>query len=596
MRGSFDTLITADVNNDRKIDILLFGKKEPGLTVLLGDGHGTFSPPTVLFPEQSFSAALVDDFNDDGISDILATNWISNELFLFTGIGKMKFGDPSVLSFEREPSMFDVTYLDTDVNKDLIVGFADDRMYQTYLGDGYGGFHLHQSIPLPSLPAQILTADINGDGWNDVVVFSPAQRTLSVALNNGKGTVEEHVDFDAGASARKTVLLPAAHGIDAAVLDQATSRVRVFYNSQFQYNLSAEPRYGTGLAPGNVLFTDIDHDGLGDILIPNAGSKTISLFFGQKSGRLLGQIAFQTQSATQHLHPYSLNDSTIVLLGTHFDDDNISIMKVNIHNLSSLSFAVPASGHPEILGATIDRSHGFVHIYSLNREHGDGHTSIIEYEQISPSRFVEHPAPSLSQSMLLAASISDFDNDGTLDIAYITFNAQRKREEVYTARSNTSGEFEKARFEFDFAEQSPLVPQLWNADLNHDGVEDLIIQLADPEQSLMVSLGRHDSILSFAPPSFRLKEDISILEHENVVVADLNGDGIPDLVLENYFNKTIQTYPGRGDGTFLPRIRLMSSEGIGGFAIGDINNDHIPELMVSERPNGLLRIISLVEK
>ena len=39
----------------------------------------------------------------------------------------------------------------------------------------------------------------------------------------------------------------------------------------------------------------------------------------------------------------------------------------------------------------------------------------------------------------------------------------------------------------------------------------------------------------------------------DVVVADLTGDGIPDLVVANYNDDTVSVLIGKGDGTFLPQ-------------------------------------------
>ena len=41
------------------------------------------------------------------------------------------------------------------------------------------------SLPTGSLPAQIVTADLTGDGRNDLVVRNAGDGTLSVYLNTG---------------------------------------------------------------------------------------------------------------------------------------------------------------------------------------------------------------------------------------------------------------------------------------------------------------------------------------------------------------------------------------------------------------------------
>src|SRR5204862_1416814 len=57
--STFEKLLIADINNDGKSDILLYGKKQPGMTIFAGRGDGTFKQGAVIFPEISFSAVIV---------------------------------------------------------------------------------------------------------------------------------------------------------------------------------------------------------------------------------------------------------------------------------------------------------------------------------------------------------------------------------------------------------------------------------------------------------------------------------------------------------------------------------------------------------
>jgi hypothetical protein len=61
-------------------------------------------------------------------------------------------------------------------------------------------------------------------------------------------------------------------------------------------------------------------------------------------------------------------------------------------------------------------------------------------------------------------------------------------------------------------------------------------------------------------------------------VADLNGDGIPDLFFRDYFG-TYDVLLGNGDGTFTAvGSPFGPSSEIGSFVVGDFNNDDIPDV------------------
>ena len=56
-------------------------------------------------------------------------------------------------------------------------------------------------------------------------------------------------------------------------------------------------------------------------------------------------------------------------------------------------------------------------------------------------------------------------------------------------------------------------------------------------------------------------------------IVDLNGDGIPDLVVENYASNTVSVLLGNGDGTFQPAVDYATAAGPWSMAIGDVNGD-----------------------
>ena len=76
----------------------------------------------------------------------------------------------------------------------------------------------------------------------------------------------------------------------------------------------------------------------------------------------------------------------------------------------------------------------------------------------------------------------------------------------------------------------------------------------------------------------------------NVTVTDLNGDGIPDLVVPCFSANTVSVFLGAGGGRLSPRTDLSAGAGPTAVAVGDLNGDGHPDMAVVSQTDGALEI------
>jgi hypothetical protein len=76
-----------------------------------------------------------------------------------------------------------------------------------------------------------------------------------------------------------------------------------------------------------------------------------------------------------------------------------------------------------------------------------------------------------------------------------------------------------------------------------------------------------------------------------VLIGDLNGDGIPDLVTSNYSGTTISVLLGNGDGTFQSHVDYAVGSFPFGMAMGDLNGDGIPDLAVAAHNSSAVEVL-----
>ncbi len=169
-----------------------------------------------------------------------------------------------------------------------------------------------------------------------------------------------------------------------------------------------------------------------------------------------------------------------------------------------------------------------------------------------------------------ALAAGDFNGDGLPDLVFAS-SRQSTPTQVGVMFGTPSGAFQSpASYPVG---SIPGLPAL--ADLNGDGILDMVAANGGINGNLSVLIGNGDGTFKPAvsyPTAFGAGY---------VVVADFNGDGKPDIAVANGTGSNILVFPGNGDGTF--RAPVASLNVLGGatyLAAGDFNKDGKLDLAV----------------
>ena len=196
---------------------------------------------------------------------------------------------------------------------------------------------------------------------------------------------------------------------------------------------------------------------------------------------------------------------------------------------------------------------------------------------------------SLTSPFALAAG--DLNNDGIPDLAVVgSTGGPAQRGDVLLGRGD--GTFEPP---IPFTIPSdPGFPTntVQIADFNHDGKNDLVYEGFET----YVLLGNGDG-------SFRPATPVGFGVQGGLVVADLNGDGNPDIITTaptSFANGAVEYALGNGDGSFQPQVRVLTGQAPIAVAVADLGSqvtlpdgstvlgppDGIPDLIVAN--NGIV--------
>jgi hypothetical protein len=181
---------TADFNRDGIADIASVAANGR-LTVRLGRSDGTFQE-TASKPVSGRKprALIADDFNGDGIPDLLMGNE-DGTVMLFLNDGTGRFAPGREVAHLQSITSVAVADFNKDGIADIVVSDWRASAITVYFGSGNGSFDHTWSFPLRmrGTAPQISTADFNGDGIPDLAVVygDYDDPTFDVMLGNGNG-------------------------------------------------------------------------------------------------------------------------------------------------------------------------------------------------------------------------------------------------------------------------------------------------------------------------------------------------------------------------------------------------------------------------
>src|SRR5262245_32432137 len=143
--GSYPSaVVTGDFNGDGRLDIAVANETISTMSILLGNGDGTFQPAQNFAGGGGPRSLAVGDFNGDGKLDLVTANF--NDVSVLLGNGNGTFQAPTNIPFGTNPESVAVGDFHGDGQLDLAVGSTEGASYggvgfaNVLLGNGDGTF------------------------------------------------------------------------------------------------------------------------------------------------------------------------------------------------------------------------------------------------------------------------------------------------------------------------------------------------------------------------------------------------------------------------------------------------------------------------
>jgi hypothetical protein len=513
------------------------------------------------------ASLAVADINGDKINDLVIVSLLNassgspGEVSILLGKSDGTFEAAVSTPIEVvSPTSVTVDDMNGDGKLDLVISGTGSPGVAVLLGKGDGTFGGEIDGPAAVAGVAAITADLNGDGEKDVALSSG-----QILLGHGDGTLTLlpgtlSTVASTGGDPNPGRGIAAADfnhdgKIDLAVTNRLATTVDTYLGNgdgTFTYKSSFASLYGLQ----NIQSTDLDGDGVPD------------LFIGSTSGGV-----FLPDAATGGLFESALGsgDGSFVSSGDAYLPNNTALAFNTVYDVADFN----GDGKPDIVSLDVDATNATPQL-RVRKGTGDG-----KFTNLT-STTVNVPGLAAGQSNTAALAAADFDGDSKQDVVFATTPLGSNASTISVVPGNGDGTFAAQK---DYPNSGTVVA-LHVADINGDGKPDLVF-ISNSSTPGMTTQTAIEAMMNDGSGNFKPATQIDAAANlAALAVADVNGDGKPDLVVSagNQFTNatgSVQVYLGKGDGSFGKPSSLSAAAYPGALTIADMNHDGRPDIVVS---------------
>jgi FG-GAP-like repeat len=423
------------------------------------------------------------------------------------------------------------------------------------------GVFLRVSLPAGALPSSIVTGDFNGDGKLDWVVANAGDNSLDLYLGNGDGTAQLPVIIQVLGESPVGVAAADLNGdgkLDLVVAESDSQTIGVLFGNG-DGTFQPEVQIALPVAPLAVAIADLNRDGHPDLLVGIAGNDTENTYLAALLNNGSGQFGSPIYA------PNPTPDDIV-------EADEFSVADVN------------GDGIPDVLVTGANAEGTIVQIY-LGK--GDG--------TLTPGEVVDQSNNAPLERDVLNAVLGDVNGDGCPDAVDVDTYAG-----IYVYLGDCKGNFDNTTH-YEVYGAGDIGFGLAVADINGDGHPDLIVGGIPggpgggygTETGDTVTVRFNDGTGHFGTAQVYRGEAGMF----SLVVADLKGSGYSDIITANQNANSTTVYANNGSGDFgqpeggydgfeegtsISPFNAPDS----GFVVADINGDGKPDLGLVEYGEG----------
>jgi hypothetical protein len=524
-------LAVADLNRDNVPDIVVNHGYSNTTSVLLGTGGGTFATQVdySLFSASSWlsDSLAIGDVDQDGDPDVVVGNGAGAAIAVLLNSGNGTLSVPTTAINVSGGATYinnvQLTDLEGDGDLDLLVNVSGDGALYYLWNNGTGAFLTTTRDYVANAGISIEVADSNGDGIKDLFLFGNKFLTL---LGRGGGKFESQkylLSMSANPVSVAVGNFDGAGVMDVALANEGANSDGVFLLDA-NGNYSVPTTYTVGKKPSFVRAADVTGDGKTDLINLNYQDGTINVLKNGGSGTFTVLTPFTVLGFKQWFDLQDVNE-----------DGTLDIVMLE-GTWACMSPGTGTGAFGTCSSFTVSNGSA-MNAMALGDLNHDGHLDVVAggpggstlnaWLGTGDGKFPTHSAYPTIGSAATSLALGDMNGDRNLDVVVVSRPTTGSSSGMSVYLGDGAG-----GLAFGTSYRiSGLLEQVQIADMNRDGIADVLLVASDTN-SLIVMLGVGDGTLStratnfFSFPAGESPRDLA--------VADLNHDGWLDVAVPGY--------------------------------------------------------------